>query len=256
MSWIKKTGFISKESFLKDYEYFYEKYDEQHHSIWLPMNQNNLRYQPRLQHGPCCGFIALACAFHLDNGTLSSYIHYCKEQKFTAEGELFDPESILAVLQHFSPSLPFKNYGCEKNLTALELIRTLSLGNVILYPYDADGNHSPANKNGLSPHWCCLFGFSIISPIIPEKKGWKECCTEWKDRLFWFSSLEFIHEDSLKDCTVYFFGYQGKSLHVQIWEAQSLIASNAQLSLNPVLVEKYPNSIFSNHLHHSCIVLS
>ncbi|CAJ0582760.1 unnamed protein product, partial [Mesorhabditis spiculigera] len=167
--------------------------------------------QPIRQTGPQCGIVALAMGYNAMTGMNDDRDHSPRILKnaidmgFTKQGEMFEAYNMARLAR---ASFDRIHAMCVPAPRQHELIMHINHGGVVLFPYDADRDHRPAQRNGASAHWCLINGYFCGRYRSTENS--KAC--DW------------VGEGKLHVSV-----WQGKSGHQARFSYADLIESNRQL---------------------------
>ncbi|KJE88428.1 hypothetical protein CAOG_000087 [Capsaspora owczarzaki ATCC 30864] len=252
-----------------DWQAEHHQLEQQPQQQWSYLNRN---VPSRVQHGPMCGMVALGMGTSYLTSSASTSAHdkapdspslllaaadparppqvdadswriltLAKQHKYSAYGEMFYAEWLaeLASMQHGSVQ--------AKVLTPLTLsaiLQELVAGNLVLFPYDADRNHTPCLRSGHKAHWAILTGFAgvQVSPTAasPDQTSHdvkdepicadellKGCTIRVLDNQLHFVSSNADSAQLVMEAeSVHFFLRQGKSRHQALYPAAAMLKSN------------------------------
>lgn len=150
--------------------------------------------------GPTCGFVALTMLFNTKI-SVKDLMEKAISKNYTINGEMFSAANLHDILRLNIQHLSHNNLQIN-DLTVLyngeldtETIKSeLKSGSILLVPYDADVDHSPAMIKGHKAHWALIVGYLVTQ------------------------SLEF-----------YVLARHGKSKYLAVWSLRHLSESNAGL---------------------------
>ncbi|XP_063703838.1 actin maturation protease [Culicoides brevitarsis] len=162
-----------------------------------------------LQEGPTCGFVALSMLFNMQI-TAKDLFAQGVSNGFTINGEMFCANNLLLILRSnqkfLSPNA--ETFLYNGSLNSEKIKSELRNGSILLVPYDADVNHSPAMLKGHKAHWALIVGYLIT-----------------------------------QDDKFYVFARHGKSKYLALWSLESLSNSNSGLT-EFAKPKKYENQEF------------
>ncbi|XP_023715090.1 UPF0692 protein C19orf54 homolog [Cryptotermes secundus] len=166
-----------------------------------PPHISYYRYiEPVLQDGPKCGLVALSMASSCTPHPLSveELFQEAQAHGFTNHGEMFSVDDMATLaremFQHSCREVEVLPGGLGQDKEYV--IQQLTLGGVLLIPYDADSNHSPCCRRGHKAHW------AVISGVIVSATAQRTC---------------------------HLLARQGKSRHLAVWSYDDLQRSNENL---------------------------
>ena len=208
---------------------------------------------PAIQEGPMCGLVALTMAAKLlqsEGDSLpparvhpENLLTSARHLSVSKQGEMFSVSGMLKVATE-----RLKCQGAvvtSRSLSPRAVMEALVGGKAVLFPYDADKNHSPCLARGHKAHWCVLVGFAVVldnRPVIANLLG--SYCSRvqlddshtalgyhiltgnsdsFPDRL-----LTVFSEDMLGQ-SFFVFARHGKSRHIGMWNYSLLLESNGNL---------------------------
>ena len=213
---------------------------------------------PVIQRGPTCGLVALTMAARLlkcDQTVSQARTHpealldFARSQGISKHGEMFSACWMLRVARE-----QLKCRGAlhpTRSLSPRAVMEALVAGKAILFPYDADKNHSPCLAKGHKAHWCVLVGFALVLSKRPDITDLLESCCSYvqlgdscsshesqpgyyavsaQQGPSFLAGLPVTCKEELLADTFHVFARQGKSRHVGLWSYGRLLESNMNLS--------------------------
>lgn len=167
---------------------------------------NTSKITPQQQKGPTCGLVALSmCLEHFGVKVGADVIlEKAKSMEITKQGEIYSAEYLASLTNQFLPN----SSRSREMPNAKEFTESIGEGKLILVAYDCGPNFQPVFAKGHSAHWLLACGFVEKQ----EESGFVE-------------TRESIADPS----EIAIIGYQGKSLNLNVFPFNHIIASNAQL---------------------------
>ncbi|CAL4063655.1 unnamed protein product [Meganyctiphanes norvegica] len=142
---------------------------------WLDPTSDTLavytQLRPTIQQGPQCGMVALSMATQIFSETMDvdPIVKIAKDRGFTAHGEMFSSEKMAELANEISGIEATVRRDVLSNPKML--LETLLQGDLILVPYDADGNHQPSQRKGHRAHWGIVCGALVQCPSLKVSMG-------------------------------------------------------------------------------------
>lgn len=197
---------------------------------WLLIN----KYVPSLiQDGPQCGLVALWMAAQLlrqsRNIAMEAVVETALAKGYTAQGEMFSAEDMALLAQEVCGCRAELLRGGMSGANTPCILEHLAKGQPVLIPYDEDFNHEPCQRSGHRAHWAVASGVVLgVTTGSVGSNGLQPDAT-----LPWVSiprqEYKFPTWCSGDVKEVYVLAKQGKSLRYQLWNLQTVAASNLQL---------------------------
>jgi hypothetical protein len=197
--------------------------------------------QPILQQGPVCGLVALSMAGSLLGGKsvdVDMILAEAGRRGYSRRGEMFSVDHMKELALHFYPDCEYRVLRTTEAQDVWgTLVSCLVDGGVLLFPYDADFNHGPAERKGHAAHWAVVHG--ILGAF--GKDDWSmnfgnEETISCEFGSITISSPANITQKGRRDVKELFFNentfvicHQGKSTHTGIWRLEDLLRSNHNL---------------------------
>ena len=191
--------------------------------------------EPVMQDGPMCGLVAISMACSLLHGKVlesaspNELLLKAQQQGYSKQGEMFSAEQLLSLseeqLQCSGVLLTFDNIK--------SIISSTITGSSLLFPYDADKDHSPCQLNGHKAHWAVTVGCVMllsnkdIDYFIPfcDNKGEYYLL----DRTKIIPQLVTRYTESVTEANTWLLCRHGKSRHLGMWSLSNIRQSNANL---------------------------
>ena len=202
--------------------------------------------EPVVQAGPICGLVAISMASKLVHGHIvqqaspSELLLQARQLGCTKHGEIFSAENLL--------KLSLEQLQCSGMLISFDnvdmIISSILKGNVIIFPYDCDKNHTPCMLKGHKAHWALSVGcaFSVSNKEIDKLLPFCDNKVDYY-LLDMTKPLPQIIASVIKSQTLsstWLFCRHGKSRHIGLWPLKDIVESNANL------LELEPNFNTSN----------
>ena len=191
--------------------------------------------EPVVQVGPSCGLVAISMASKLVHGQIleqaspSELLQKSRQLEFSKQGEMFSAENLL--------KLSVEQLQCSGKLMSFDdvnaIISLVLKGDVIIFPYDCDKDHTPCREKGRRAHWALSVGcaFSVSNKEIDK---FTPFCDNKID-YYLLDMTKISHQiigsiaGSLTLSNTWLFCRHGKSRHIGLWSLKNIMDSNANL---------------------------
>ena len=191
--------------------------------------------EPVVQVGPSCGLVAISMASKLLHGQIleqaspSELLLKSRQLEFSKRGEIFSAENLL--------QLSLKQLQCSGTLISFDdvytIVSSVLKGDVTVFPYDCDKDHTPCKENGHRAHWALSVGcaFSVSSKEID---AFLPFCDNKID-YYLLDMTKISHQiissitRSLTLSNTWLFCRHGKTRHIGLWPLKDIVESNANL---------------------------
>ena len=191
--------------------------------------------EPVVQVGPICGLVAISMASKLIHGHIveqaspSELLLKARQLEYTKHGEIFSAENLLKL-----SSEQLQCSGMLISFDNVDMIISLILkGDVIIFPYDCDKNHTPCKLKGHKAHWALSVGcaFSVSNKEIDKFLPFCDNKVDYYllDMTKPLPQIIGNLTKSLTSSNTWLFCRHGKSHHIGLWPLKDIFESNANL---------------------------
>jgi len=203
--------------------------------------------EPVIQDGPMCGLVAISMACSLLHGKVlesagpNELLLKAQQLGYSKQGEMFSAMQLLKLseeqLQCSGVLLTFDNIK--------SIISSIIAGSTVLFPYDADKDHSPCQLKGHKAHWAVTVGCVIL--LSDKDIHYFQFCDNKGeyyvlDKTKSLSQAISSYAEFATEANTWLLCRHGKSRHLGMWSLSAIKQSNANLK------EPGPTRISENYV--------
>ena len=191
--------------------------------------------EPVTQDGPMCGLVAISMACNLLHGKVlqparpSELLLKAQELGYSKQGEMFSAEQLLRLSE--------KQIDCSGTLITFDniknIVSSIVTDSTVLFPYDADKDHSPCQLNGHKTHWAITVGCVVL--LSNKDIDYFISFCDSKGDYYLLDGKKITLQAVTKFCecateaNTWLLCRHGKSRHLGMWSLTAVIESNANL---------------------------